>query len=196
MDDEKKSFQQLVIEKRDQALEAVSKVDASKPLAYRISAMVHMAAIGINQKDIAMKFNISPSRVSAVLSSSSARTEIARLQKELFFDNPQEMFKAMLPDAGKTIKRLLSPTQKGSVQLGAAREVFDRSLGKAVQPVEVGGSAIKELLIAIDRKNRAQEDVARGVVSSDITDAEYRQIVNKTEESEDDMDKWLNENDF
>lgn len=190
MDDKDKTWQEKIAERRKEIKDSVETMkdlpERVKPMSVRTSAMIRMAAIGYTKKQIAKDLNLSETRVYHILSSSGAKREIERIQNEFFFNEPQKAFKARLPKAFKAIDRLLSPKAKESSQLLASKEVFDRAMGKSVQPVEHTGSAIKELLMAMDKKNRQEEAIEAGF---DIVDAEFREV--KTEEKKDEFDLLL-----
>jgi hypothetical protein len=193
MDEETPSVQDALKEKREESLRKIEEInklpDRAKPMAFRTRAIIHMTAMGVTKKEIARQMNLSEARIHHILSSESAKKEVERIQHEWFFQDPQKMFRAMVPKAAKRLNKLISKEEKGSTQLGAIGMVLDRALGKAVQPVEVGGSAIKELLMALDKNNRPKEDKPG---STDIVEAEYKEI--QPTQTKDDMDSWLDEN--
>lgn len=191
MDEIKPSFHEELSKKREEALKEIQKIenqpDRAQPMAYRTKAIIHMIAMGFSKKEVAKQMNLSPARIHHILSSSGAKAEIERIQKEFFFTDPQAMFKAMVPKAARTIRKLMiDPAEKGSTRLGAANTVLDRALGKAVQPIEHQGSAIKDLLLALDSNNRKKE------VETEITEAVFKEISNNPQK--DDLENWLDAN--
>ena len=189
MDDEKKGFRTELETQLVKSKENLSKL--SENTSFRTKAVIHMAAMGYSTKQIAAQMNVTASRISNILNSTGAKAEVERIQQEMFYNGPKEAFKAMLPKAVKTVRRLMNKDEKGSVQLGAAKEVFERSWGKAVQPVEVGGSAIKDLLMALDSNRRKIEDKPS---NGDAIEADFRELP-KDESSppKDELDSWLDD---
>lgn len=197
MEEENKSLYQKVQEKlneNEQKIENAIVPLRALPVSARTNAIIHMYAMGAKQKDIALKLNLSVARIQAILASEGAKKEVSRIQKEIFYDDPKAAFQAMIPNALKAHKRLLKPSAKEASQLGALKEVYERTWGKAVQPIEHGGSGIKELLMALDKKNRPEEQKAHSGDGSEPIEADFKEI--SSEKPKDDLDQWLDANDF
>jgi hypothetical protein len=166
------------------------------PVSARVKAVCHMAAIGFNKKEIAVSLGIPENRVGAVLSSKSAKAQIDKIQHDLFFSDPQKMFRVEVPRAFRRVKKVLygKEARDGDV-LKAADMVFDRALGKPKQEVQHEASSIKQLFEMLDKQSQADKPqvIEAKIVNKDIEDASFTEV--KTEsEPKDDMDKWLEDN--
>src|ERR1035437_261943 len=158
--------------------------------SYRMAAMIHMAVLGWSPKEIALQLKITPTRVSAVLNSKSAKEQIYKGQQELFVKDPQKMFLNILPEAVNTARKIMkSKTTTASVRTDAAFKFMDRALGKPVQEIKHEGNAIRELFAALDKRNRGEEEVT---IKKDAIDAEFKEI--KSDVGKDPLDSWLDEN--
>jgi hypothetical protein len=152
-----------------------------------------MAAIGFNRKEIAVSLGIPEGRVTAVLSSKSAKAQIDKIQHDLFFADPQKMFRTEVPRAFRRIRKVLygEKTKDGDV-LKAADMIFDRALGKPKQEVQHETSSIKQLFEMLDKQNQSSIIEVKPNPVEPVVDAEFKE---KTDEQpKDDMDSWLVEN--
>jgi hypothetical protein len=197
MEKEKKSMKQVVEQKVKTYKEKVDEqVELLKdaPISARVKAVCHMAAIGFNKKEIAVSLGIPEGRVGAVLSSKSAKAQIDKIQHDLFFADPQKMFRTEVPRAFRRIRKVLygEKTKDGDV-LKAADMIFDRALGKPKQEVQHETSSIKQLFEMLDKQNQETTIEVKAVKTDQpIEDAQFKE---KTEEKpKDDMDAWLLEN--
>jgi len=164
--------------------------DAAEKQSMRSKAMIHMAALGWTKKQTAEYLGISPARVQAVLGTQSAKQQIFKLQEELFVRDPQKMFLQILPSAVKVAKTvMLSKKTTNSVKVDTAFRFMDRALGKPVQEIKHEGNAIRELFMALDRKNRGEDDVVK---KDEPIDAEFKEV--ESEVKKDPLDNWLDEN--
>ena len=163
------------------------------PISARVKAVCHMAAIGFNKKEIAVSLGIPESRVGAVLSSKSAKAQIDKIQHDLFFADPQKMFRTEVPRAFRRIRKVLyGEKTKDNDVLKAADMIFDRALGKPKQEIQHETSSIKQLFEMLDKQNQAPAVEAKPVSPDQVIDAEY--TVKTQEQPKDDMDSWLLEN--
>lgn len=166
------------------------------PVSARVKAVCHMAAIGFNKKEIAVSLGIPENRVGAVLSSKSAKAQIDKIQHDLFFADPQKMFRTEVPRAFRRVRKVLyGEKTKDNDVLKAADMIFDRALGKPKQEVAHETSSIKQLFEMLDRQTQnadAIETKSKPVDSTQVVDAEFKE---KTDEQpKDDIDAWLSEN--
>lgn len=167
------------------------------PVSARAKAVCHMAAIGFTNKEIAVSLAIPENRVKAVLGSRSARAMIDKIQHDLFFSDPQKMFRTEVPRAFKRIRKVLygEKTKDGDV-LKAADMIFDRALGKPKQEVQHEASSIRQLFEMLDKQNDAAQKptiIEAKVVNQDIQDAEIVEVNSETE-PKDDIEKWIKDN--
>jgi len=196
MGNEKKSMKEVVEAKVKTYKEKVEEqVELLKeaPVSARVKAVCHMAAIGFNRKEIAVSLGIPEGRVTAVLSSKSAKAQIDKIQHDLFFADPQKMFRTEVPRAFRRIRKVLygEKTKDGDV-LKAADMIFDRALGKPKQEVQHETSSIKQLFEMLDKQNQSSIIEVKPSPVEPVVDAEFKE---KTDEQpKDDMDSWLVEN--
>lgn len=165
------------------------------PVSARVKAVCHMAAIGFNKKEIAVSLGIPEGRVGAVLSSKSAKAQIDKIQHDLFFADPQKMFRTEVPRAFRRVRKVLyGEKTKDNDVLKAADMIFDRALGKPKQEVQHETSSIKQLFEMLDKQS--QEGVVIEVKPNQTTeqpvDAEFKEKPN--EDKKDDIDSWIMEN--
>jgi hypothetical protein len=199
MGKEKKSMKEVVEAKVKTYKEKVDEQVAAlkdAPTSARVKAVCHMAAIGFNKKEIAVSLGIPENRVGAVLSSKSAKAQIDKIQHDLFFADPQKMFRTEVPRAFRRIRKVLygEKTKDGDV-LKAADMIFDRALGKPKQEVQHETSSIKQLFEMLDKQSQAQSEVIEvksKPVTEQIQDAEFKE--KQEEQPKDDIDAWLSEN--
>jgi predicted XRE-type DNA-binding protein len=196
MENEKKSMKEVVASKVKTYKEKVDEQVAAlkeAPISARVKAVCHMAAIGFNKKEIAVSLGIPESRVGAVLSSKSAKAQIDKIQHDLFFADPQKMFRTEVPRAFRRIRKVLyGEKTKDNDVLKAADMIFDRALGKPKQEIQHETSSIKQLFEMLDKQNQAPAVEAKPVSPDQVIDAEY--TVKTQEQPKDDMDSWLLEN--
>jgi len=196
MENEKKSMKEVVASKVKTYKEKVDEQVAAlkeAPISARVKAVCHMAAIGFNKKEIAVSLGIPESRVGAVLSSKSAKAQIDKIQHDLFFADPQKMFRTEVPRAFRRIRKVLyGEKTKDNDVLKAADMIFDRALGKPKQEIQHETSSIKQLFEMLDKQNQAPAVEAKPVLPDQVIDAEY--TVKTQEQPKDDMDSWLLEN--
>lgn len=182
----------LLEEKNEKGKKIAEFVNAQTPKnrgGYMIRACIHFAALGYSQKDIAKHLGLSVGRVATIMQSRSCQDEIARLQDK-FFD-PEKIFKQILPEAVNVTRRIMNKASaRDSDKLTAASQIMDRALGKAKQTMEVQGSAIKDLLMQLDKTNNAANSLTPPI------DADFKEVTDKKEtqdKDQDPMDKWIDE---
>jgi len=199
MGNEKKSMKDAVEAKVKTYKQKVDEQVAAlkdAPVSARVKAVCHMAAIGFNKKEIAVSLGIPENRVGAVLSSKTAKAQIDKIQHDLFFADPQKMFRTEVPRAFRRIRKVLygEKTKDGDV-LKAADMIFDRALGKPKQEVQHETSSIKQLFEMLDKQSQEQSaviEVKSKPLAEPIQDAEFKE--KQEEKSKDDIDAWLSEN--
>lgn len=139
-----------------------------------------MSALGLSRKQIATNLGISPERVSAICSSASGKAFISQIQKEMYFNDPQKMFLRMVPEAAKTVFKIMrDKEEKGSTRISAADVILDRALGKPKQEIQHEGSLIKELFSRLDQEKEQP-----------VIEVKAEQV----EEVIDPLDSWAKEN--
>lgn len=167
------------------------------PVSARVKAVCHMAAIGFNKKEIAVSLGIPEGRVGAVLSSKSAKAQIDKIQHDLFFADPQKMFRTEVPRAFRRVRKVLyGEKTKDNDVLKAADMIFDRALGKPKQEVQHETSSIKQLFEMLDKQSQTETKIIEVKVSpvagEEVQDAEFKE--KQQDPTKDDMDAWLDEN--
>lgn len=200
MGKEKKSMKEAVEAKVKTYKEKVDEQVAllkEAPVSARVKAVCHMAAIGFNKREIAVSLGIPENRVSAVLSSKSAKAQIDKIQHDLFFADPQKMFRTEVPRAFRRVRKVLyGEKTKDNDVLKAADMIFDRALGKPKQEVAHETSSIKQLFEMLDKQtqdnSKAIEVTAKTVQQEQVIEAEFKE--KQEEQPKDDIDAWLSEN--
>lgn len=119
-----------------------------------------MAAQGIPHGKIAAELGLKSSRISAILSSDRMRKEIQKIQHKHLGRATENRFQRMIPKADAVVEQILDNTlAKDSVRLAAAKEVYDRAHGKAVQQVDINDkSTIRSLFELLDQRERARAE--------------------------------------
>lgn len=158
--------------------------------SYRSVAIIKMAILGWSPKQISEYLGLTPQRVSTILNSKSGKDQVRIGQHEMFTKNPQQMFLDILPDAVNTAKRAMKDKKTTtSVRVDAAFKFMDRALGKPLQEIKHEGNAIRELFMALDRKNRGEDESGS---KENAIDAEFKEV--KSDVNIDPIDKWVDEN--
>lgn len=199
-------LEEEVLARFDQAKKIDLKQDnlpePQKVTAYRVRAMLYLAALGQSPRQIAYQLNCSDARVRQVLKSQSAQKEIERIQSELFLAQPQKMFNKILPGAVRTAERIMKDkTQKGSTRADVAFKFMDRALGKPKQEIEHSGSPVRQLFDQLDLLQKRQAEMAAKTPtqvwresSESVVEAE---VVAKKEEkldpNQDEVDRLMDE---
>lgn len=142
----------------------------------RARAMCYMRALGLSRKKIADNLGVSIGVVNDVLALRSAKELTDKYAKEIFLDNPKQMFERLLPQAVKVAYSvMMDRKEKGSTRVDAAFRFMDRALGKPEQKVEHTGSIIGEVFRRLD----------------DIETIEIKNVDKKVD-SDDKLDKVIN----
>ena len=197
MGNEKKSMKDVVETKVKTYKEKVDEQVAilkDAPVSARVKAVCHMAAIGFNKKEIAVSLGIPENRVGAVLSSKTAKAQIDKIQHDLFFADPQKMFRTEVPRAFRRVRKVLyGEKTKDNDVLKAADMIFDRALGKPKQEVQHETSSIKQLFEMLDKQEQKQviEVKSNTVDQTSVVDADFKE---KEKQPGDEMDNWIMEN--
>lgn len=155
-------------------------------------AICHFAALGFRNKEIAIQLNLTPGNVSQVVCSETGKYYIAKLQREMFVEDPQKMFMTEVPRAFRRVKKIISdPKAKHMEALAASKEMFDRALGKPVQEIKTEGSAIRTLIEMLDREMSEKKHTPQK--SDQVVTAEFHEV--ETDDSQkDDLDRYLDDN--
>lgn len=153
-----------------------------KKLSHRHHFIVHLAALGMSQGEICRRTGIVSSRMSILMNNSKFIEEITKVRKEIFSDNLDQNLKLMLPKATEVIRNVLENDQaRDALRVETAFRLMDRTHGKAMQKIEVGGSMIKSLFEQLDAMKEVPADV-----TPDYEDAE---IIKDTE-----INDWIDKN--
>ena len=199
MGKEKQSMKEVVAGKVKTYKEKVDEQVAAlkeAPISARVKAICHMAAIGFTKKEIAVSLGIPENRIGAVMGSKSAKAQIDKIQHDLFFADPQKMFRTEVPRAFRRIRKVLyGQKTKDNDVLKAADMIFDRALGKPKQEVQHETSSIRQLFEMLDKQNEPQKDaiVVQATSVSEVQDAEFKEAQSESEPKSD-MDKWIEDN--
>lgn len=117
--------------------------------------IIYFKALGLKNKDIATQLGVSAETVGRTLRSPVAQEELARVQQEIIFKQPIEMFRTLLPAAVKVVAEIMMSKRASSgTRLVAAEKIMDRALGKPTQEIKQEVSNIRDLIDALDRQER------------------------------------------
>ena len=200
----------------DQAREeAVSEIpEIQKPLKVpNIHEVIfYGAAIGESATKIAEDLGYSPATICNIINKEESKVKIKELRWRIFGEDAKKRFNNLVPKAMDVVEEILNDEKlKAETKLSAAREVFDRSLGKSVQHLDVGGNMVADLIKRLDERSRAPISIdstvenipdADVVVPSQIENIPIRkeettrksEDTKKEEKTEQEIDAWLAEN--
>jgi len=120
--------------------------------SHRHGMLIYLAASGLTGNEIAKELRLTPSRVSVILSQPKIKNKIKEVQQEFWGDRAEERFKQLIPKAINVLEATVDNQQeKTPNRLTAAKEILDRSLGKAQQKVSVEGNLLGDLIDRFDR---------------------------------------------
>lgn len=125
---------------------------------YRRRVICYLKAIGFKNKDIKNTLHCTYAEIKRVCESESGKAEIERVQREIFVNEPQKMFEAILPEAIKVaVNAMMSKKVNTSIRVDAAFKFMDRALGKPTQTVEHKTNLVRELITKISNDPNASE---------------------------------------
>lgn len=133
-----------------------------RKLSHRHKFIAHLAALGLNNNDIAERTGMTPSRISIVLGNTLMGQEIERCRKEIFAGDLDQSLRLMLPKAVKIIDDVLSPTAqvKKDLQIRTAFKLMERTHGMPKQSVAHSGSLLRDLFDELDSQEGDDEDAS------------------------------------
>lgn len=174
----------------------------------KYQTIAYLAASGKNPDEIAAVVALKPSTIATLLRSDRMKFEVKHLRYKLYGKDAQKRFRDLLPQAIDVTEQVMcDESAKPATKLEAAKEVFDRAMGRPKQTMEIGGSLIRTLLEKLDGKEGGVSeilDVSPVPSTFDSQIPEYKENPNefvKQEEidrrytvKKDDIDKWADEN--
>ncbi len=127
---------------------------ADNLLSSRDGTIAYLAAQGKTHAEIAEVLGTTSRTIGAIIATERMQFEIKRTQHKLFGQDNKAIanqFKDMIPKALDTMREIIdNPNVKPQLRFSAAQEIFDRSLGKPKQTVELEGSLVKDLYDRLD----------------------------------------------
>ena len=134
---------------------------APKKLSPRHRMVCLYAAMGWNQKKIALEFEYTQSRICILMSSQIFREEITRLREEQFGSKSTRERIGMISneamDVVETIMR--DEAVKASTRADIAFKLIEQNVGKAKIAVEVHNSTFKDMLELLKEARRTHNPV-------------------------------------
>lgn len=138
-----------------------------KDHSHRHELLVHLAASGLTNNAIAKELEMTPSRISIILTQPEIKNKIRKVQDTLWGENATARFEKLIPAAIDTLEDITKNKQeKSSTRVSAANSLLDRALGKPQQTIDVTGNLLGEVVSKLD-KLRIVEGQA-----SDVTELE------------------------
>jgi len=166
----------------------------------------HLAALGWKKKDIAEKVGYSASRVSTLLKTEEFKFIVKKNQYLLFGKDPKKRFSSLVPKAIDAVQDIMeSDSAPQNTKLAAAKEILDRSMGRAHQTMDVGGNMLLDIYKKLDRIEDGSKIKALDVESKEIDEEIEEAVIVSPEDDEDeeqevqltddfDPDSWIQEN--
>jgi len=132
----------------------------AKDHSHRHDLLMHMAACGATNNQIASDLGMTAGRISILLSQPAIKKKIRALQTEYWGDNAKKRFETILPKAIDIAEDILvDPQEKSTLRADVAFRLMDRALGKPNQTTTIEGNLLSELLIKIDLEKKELKDV-------------------------------------
>lgn len=117
----------------------------------RHTLVAHMAAAGLQPKEIAEAAGLTPSTVKRYLASPKIQMEVKRIQHKYLGTDPMRRFRQMMGRAADVMEETMEdPAVKPSVRLMAADKILDRAVGKPKQYIQMEGSLIRRVYEHLD----------------------------------------------
>lgn len=130
-----------------------------KSHSHRHELLIHMAASGLSNNQIAEELQYSQSRVSVILSQPEIRNKIRLLQEKVWGGNASQKFQSLVHDAIDVTEEIMNNRQeKGATRLSAANNLLDRALGKATQKIDVESTSLGEVLDRLDQLKELEKN--------------------------------------
>jgi len=149
-----------------------------------LRAVIHLAALGIPNAQIARSLQIPVPSVARILKAESVSREVERIQIQHYNRDVETMFKRLVPTAVKTIfDKMTRKSVKDSTSLEAAKYVVDRAHGKPKETHAVQADMLAEVFRTL--KNPPKNPASQ----TDILDAEFESVATTGGEPTDPLDK-------
>lgn len=167
---------------------------AENILSNKELAIIYFSAQGKASGEIAELIGSSPAYVNKTLNEERVQFEIRLMRHKLFGKDVQKRFKELLPAALDKVEEILqNPNTKPGLGFAAAQEIFDRSMGKPKQTVEVHQSLLKNIFEKLDQAPppidiTPSADIAR--IEKSVVEVQSQ----KCQEPVDLVDAWAKEN--
>lgn len=137
-----------------------------KDVKQRHEWIIHLAAMGKTNRQIAREVGMTDSRISLIINTPAVKQAIQLKIKEYFGEDAKAYIKTLAHKGFEVIEGILvDQTEKGTTRLDAAKYVVDHTIGKAQQTVTVQGSLLSELMIKLDSGAR---DVSTDLLVSEL----------------------------
>lgn len=168
---------------------------AANILSNTEQAVIFFSAQGKEPSEIVDIIGGSVGSVRTMLTDERVQFEIKLLRHKLYGKDVQKRFKDMLPKALDTVEGILdNPNTKPGLGFAAAQEVFDRSLGKPKQTLELEGSLLKKVFERLDADEAVPIDITPGSDVVRIANPEQPVKSLQGNPNLDPIDTWAKEN--
>lgn len=137
----------------------------------------HMLAIGMNQVETARQVGATASTIRSWARREDLAFLIKQIQWRIFGKEPKSRFDSLMHAAIDTLKEIMTDSNmKAASRISAAKEVLDRSLGKAEQKHTHSHGSMEDLFEKLDEMNENQKAITVNSGKKDIEDVDFTEI--------------------
>lgn len=142
----------------------------------------HMLAIGMKQSEVAKQVGATASTIRSWQCREDLAFLIKQLQWRIFGKDPKARFDSLMHAAIDALREIVTDSKiKPSARIAAAKEILDRSLGKAEQKHTHEHGSMKELFEKLDEMKENQKAITVESGKKDIEDVDFIQIAEQVE---------------
>jgi hypothetical protein len=145
-----------------------------RPITFKHRHLAMLKAAGWPNKDIAKKLDLTPSRVSILLSNTMIKDEVHKQQDRMFAQSVEDSMKALGPIAMDQIESILTADASDrsvttSHRADAAKWLLEKLTGKAKQEVEVQGNLMGNFIQQLEAMTRRGTQISQQGDIMDVT---------------------------
>lgn len=176
----------------------VARWEQPRVLTHRHKKIIHLAALGKTQPQIAAEVGMHIATVHKLIRAPKFQKAISKKQDNLFENDAKQYMKTLMNKSYATIEGILEdPEEKSSVKLEAAKYVIDHVIGKATQVVaHTDGSLLNQFLSRLDNQREviaiqstpAEPEYVATEVNSQVADEKAATALKILEKEHDAMD--------
>lgn len=163
--------------------------------------IIYLAAMGKNYTQIGEATGATYLTIRALLELEQTQFQINQIRYKLYGKDVQKTFKELVPEAQELTATILRDEgQRPEVRLSAAKEIFDRALGKAKQTIEHQNSVIGKLYEMLDKTSEKEilDITPSGLLSPPALETAHEETkeedLNSKPQETDKIDAWAEEN--